>query len=114
MLPGPSVHGVFQAEILKWVAVSFPALTGGFFTSELAGKPCIPSPWRFFSSELSSMRECLVHMYGLSPPYIPSEINSVRIGTLLFSNLYPQDSRTVPDILGAYSIFLKGECAVRR
>ena len=44
-LPGSSIHGVFQAGVLEWVAISssrgssqprdqtvFPALTGGFFT----------------------------------------------------------------------------------
>ena len=50
--PGPSVRGIFQAGILEWVAIfSFrdfpdpgikpasPALAGGFFTTELPGKP---------------------------------------------------------------------------
>ena len=44
--PGSSVHGVFQAKILEWVAISYsrgstqpkdqtapPALTGRFFTT---------------------------------------------------------------------------------
>ena len=38
-LPGSSVHGILQAKILEWVAMSFsylenrsPALAGGFFT----------------------------------------------------------------------------------
>ena len=47
-LPGSSVHGVFQARILEWVVISFfdprikpmsPTLAGGFFTTELPGKP---------------------------------------------------------------------------
>ena len=44
--PGSSVHGIFQARILEWVAISFstyepasPALVGGFFTTEPPGKP---------------------------------------------------------------------------
>ena len=49
-LPGSSVHRIFQARILEWVAVSFsedssrtwspmaPALAGGFFTTESPGK----------------------------------------------------------------------------
>ena len=50
--PGSSVHGIPQARILEWVATSFsrgssqlrdqtksPALAGGFFTMEPAGKP---------------------------------------------------------------------------
>ena len=51
--PGSSVHGIFQEGILEWVAISFPrgfgpgiklmspaspALAGGFFTNEPAGK----------------------------------------------------------------------------
>ena len=54
--PNSSVHGIFQARILEWVAVSSsrgsfqprhqtislesPALAGGFFTSAPHGKPC--------------------------------------------------------------------------
>ena len=50
--PGSSVHGILQARILEWVAISFsrgsshagiksgsPAFTGGFFTAEPPGKP---------------------------------------------------------------------------
>ena len=54
--PGSSVHGIFQARILEWVAMSFSrgspqpsdlkpqllhwrALAGGFFTTEPLGKP---------------------------------------------------------------------------
>ena len=46
-LPGSSVHGIFQARTLEWVAISSPgdlpdpgiklaspALAGGFFTTE--------------------------------------------------------------------------------
>ena len=57
-LPGLSVHGVFQARVLEWVAISFsrgsskprdlthvswifpvpPALAGGFFITESGGE----------------------------------------------------------------------------
>ena len=53
--PGSSAHGIFQAKVLEWVAISFsrgfsqpridpvflvsPALAGEFFTDELPGKP---------------------------------------------------------------------------
>ena len=47
--PGSSVHGIFQARIMEWVAISYdlpypgtepaslesPALAGGFFTSSI-------------------------------------------------------------------------------
>ena len=51
--PGSSVHGIFQARILEWVAISFSrgssqarvgtwvsCLAGWFFTTEPPGKPC--------------------------------------------------------------------------
>ena len=61
-LPGSSVHGIFQARIVEWVATSYskssshfpqpgiepaspvsPALAGRFFTTEPLGKPSPPS-----------------------------------------------------------------------
>ena len=55
--PGSSVHGMSQARILEWIAISysrdlpdpwieplssaFPALAGGFSTTEPPGKPVI-------------------------------------------------------------------------
>jgi len=54
-LPGSSVHGIFQARILEWVAIPSPGellnpgmepaspvsptLAGGFFTTESPEKP---------------------------------------------------------------------------
>ena len=47
-LPGSSVHGISQARILEWAAISFcskssqpmsPAMAGGFFTTEPPRKP---------------------------------------------------------------------------
>ena len=54
-LPGSSVHGILQARIQEWAAISFsgdlsepglkpvsltsPALAGGFLTTEPPGKP---------------------------------------------------------------------------
>ena len=54
-LPGSSVHGILQARILEWVAISFPgdlpnpgmellcpvspALAGGFYITDPSGKP---------------------------------------------------------------------------
>ena len=53
-LPGSSVHGISQARILEWVAISFSrgsswsrdqiwvyCLAGGFFTIEPTGKPYV-------------------------------------------------------------------------
>ena len=54
-LPGSSVHGIYLAEMLEWVAISFsgdlpnpgikatsPALAGVFFITEPPGKPLFP------------------------------------------------------------------------
>ena len=51
-LPGSSVHGISQARILEWVAISFSrgssplrdrtcvsCIAGGFFTAEPPGRP---------------------------------------------------------------------------
>ena len=54
-LPGSSVHGILQARMLEWVAISYsrdlpdpgikpelpasPVLAGGFFTAEPLGSP---------------------------------------------------------------------------
>ena len=58
-LPGSSVHGISQARILEWVAISFsrgssqtrdwtksPALAGIFFTAEPPGEP----PWNAYQT----------------------------------------------------------------
>ena len=54
--PGSSVHGISQARILEWVAISCskvpdpgielvsPALAGGYFTGEPPGKPIVQLP----------------------------------------------------------------------
>ena len=62
--PGSSTHGISQARILEWIAISFsldlphpvvepssPALAGGFFTTEPPGKPIIYSTWLIIKSE---------------------------------------------------------------
>ena len=51
--PGSSVHGILQARILEWIVIPFSrgssqpkdqtwvfCTAGGFFTTELSGKPC--------------------------------------------------------------------------
>ena len=59
-LPGSSFHGIFQARILEWVAISYsrgsswpeiepkslasPASVGGFFTAVPPGKPYLLQP----------------------------------------------------------------------
>ena len=59
--PGSSVHGILQARILEWVAISFskdlpdlgvepmsPALAGSLFTSESPEKPYKPPQMNAF------------------------------------------------------------------
>ncbi|CAI9171439.1 unnamed protein product [Rangifer tarandus platyrhynchus] len=73
-LPGSSVHGIFPARILEWVAIPFsrgspphprppgiksvslmsPALAGGFFTTEPPGNPLS------ITLALSQMQEMLL------------------------------------------------------
>ena len=63
--PGSSVHGIFQARILEWVAIPFsrgllnpgikagsPALAGRFFTTELPRKSNNPIYGRENSKEI--------------------------------------------------------------
>ena len=66
--PGSSVHGIFKARILEWVAISFPgdrpnsgmelmspvssALAGRFFTTEPSGKArCNTKPYRYWKKK---------------------------------------------------------------
>ena len=37
--PGPSVHGIFQARVLEWVATAFPTLPSCIFSLELTTVP---------------------------------------------------------------------------
>jgi len=71
-LPGSSVHGILQARILQWVAISFsgelpdpgmepssllsPTLAGGFFSPEPPGKPRQKAQFLLYSSLLDSNR----------------------------------------------------------
>ena len=58
-LPGSSLHGIFQARILKWVAISFSrgsswsrdgtrisCIGGRFFTTQLPGKSILKYEWK--------------------------------------------------------------------
>ena len=63
--PGSSVHGIFKARILEWVAISFPgdhpnpgmelmslALAGRFFTTEPSGKARYSTkPYRYWKKK---------------------------------------------------------------
>ena len=66
--PGPSVHGIFQARILEWVAISYsrgssqpgdpihgPALAGRFFTTAPPGFPGPTQNRHLFMEWISSI-----------------------------------------------------------
>ena len=79
-LPSSSVHGIFQARILEWVAISssrasysprvepmspaLPALAGGFFTAEPSGKHPLLST---------------VHLLFLDLPQLPFILYSISL-----------------------------------
>ena len=65
--PGSSVHGIFQARILEWVAISssrgtsqsgnqtrISCMAGGFFTTDPPGNPCITCSSVQFSHSVMS------------------------------------------------------------
>ena len=41
--PGSSVHGIFQARVLEWVAISF-SIPAEFYTKVTGVRPCIVAP----------------------------------------------------------------------
>ena len=89
-LPGSSVHGIFQARIQEWVAISSsrgsfqtriepaslasPALSGGLFTTAPPGKPLALSHGAPESSRLLGL--------GFRSPWRGSrELNCVALGS---------------------------------
>ena len=42
-LPGSSVHGIFQARVLEWVAIAFSRKCGYFLQKELPHSPILRS-----------------------------------------------------------------------
>ena len=81
--PGSSVHGIFQARILEWVAVSFSrassrprdwicvyCIEGGFFTTEPPGKPLLGLQMAIFYV----FEESSLWAYVSSPPLLISPV----------------------------------------
>ena len=104
-LPGSSVHGILQARIVEWVAVSFSrgssqprdwtqvsCIAGGFFTIwatrklKSTGVPSLSLFQRIFlTQELSwGLLHCRQILYQLSYQGSPNSVNSY----LIFANLY--------------------------
>ena len=94
-LPGPSIHGVLQARILEWVAISssrrsswprdwthVSCLTSRFFTAEPSGKPLDNLLFlKYFQKTLSKSCTChflssyciIPEMPSLHTPSIPGD-----------------------------------------
>ena len=107
-LPHSSVHGILQARILEWVAISFiqgyrsgklfpspgglpdrgikptsPALAGAFFTAEPAGKPLSVFKVGFSAFEmLTSVVSCHCSMFGRVPGLYPLIASSTHSSSL--------------------------------
>ena len=100
--PGSSVHGILQARILEWVAVPFSripspprdqasvsCIAGGFFTSELLGKPhhfkyiwtyiwlCI-SWWTFTNNLIKSYKYLKYNISISNCPFAQSFIQMIQ------------------------------------
>ena len=100
--PGFSVHGIFQARILEWVAVSSfrgsswsrnwthvsasPAFAGGFFTAEPPGKPLLPwvsgNKWFLFESSIFENWIWKGSAFVQSIPNIPSKRHKHKLFSL--------------------------------
>ena len=46
-LPGSSVHGIFQARVLEWIAIAFSVCKTRsiFYVSDLSLRPCFSTNW---------------------------------------------------------------------
>ena len=95
-LPGSSVHGISQARILEWVAISFsrgsswsspgveptsPVLAGRFFTTESPRKP-----------QLANYSGCL-RLRGL-PTWLRAKVLPVNVGDSRDGSLIPGSERS--------------------
>ena len=91
-LPGSSVHGLLQATILEWVAISFsrrsswpriepmsPALVSGFFTTDPPGKAHLLFQFNSFSQSSPT----LCNPMDCSTPGFLSTINSQSLLKLM-------------------------------
>ena len=91
--PGCSVHGIFQARILKWVAISFsrylpnpgikfasPALAGKFFSTELPGKPTSIFTSTLIPQQLYEISWIIIPMLLVRGDCCSSTLNKCSLG----------------------------------
>ena len=63
-LPGSSVHGILQARVLEWDAVTFSDIAGGFFTSWATRETLIyTTAEEIYLRKLNSIHINDMHMY---------------------------------------------------
>ena len=108
--PGSSVHGILQARILEWGAISFsrdlldprieprfpwsPAVAGRFFTVWAPGKPqCIStwmlsSPWPSLVHKMEIFIQALRQFFTL-PNYVMLSVGSITSDSFLSCFYYP-------------------------
>ena len=108
--PGSFVHGILQARILEWGAISFsrdlldprieprfpwsPAVAGRFFTVWAPGKPqCIStwmlsSPWPSLVHKMEIFIQALRQFFTL-PNYVMLSVGSITSDSFLSCFYYP-------------------------
>ena len=101
-LPGSSVHGLSQARILEWVAISYSrgssALVGRFFTTELPEKPWLANDCLIIVSSPGRGRESKLWCFFLKEHESYHKrfilISSVQFSRSVVSNsLRPHESQ---------------------
>ena len=79
-LPGPSVHGIFQARVLEWVAIAFSGPMHYFFSNYMTHLAHLISNYQSFKT-VSTVTEqviCFHHIYSFKDTEIksPEQITS--------------------------------------
>ena len=102
--PGSSVHGISQARILEWVAISFsdlpnpgiepvsPVWAGGFFTTKPPGKSLGLNEVKYM--KVSSQKRSFIHLltcilYSLFEYRHEKNKDVSKVCNLIYPNLYP-------------------------
>ena len=89
--PGSSVHGILQARILEWAAVSFSR--GSSRPRDWTSVSCIgcigrQTPYRWATREAQQMKHsCGFKTKVITPPMSQSEINDTRV-IFKYANVY--------------------------
>ena len=87
-LPGSSVHGIFQARVLEWVAIAF--------SMHNPAQPLLPSP-HFDFSAIQKPHKLISH-FSLHPTSGPYSSSSASILLLTHSSYLPLLWRSCPHL----------------